>query len=83
MSFLSKRHIKATRKACRCDWCSEPIEIGQPKVYLAWMCDGFNKASLHPECDEANIEWWTLHPNADPEDADHLGRMKRGSTEEK
>ncbi len=53
-AFSFVRHVKASRKACRCGQCNRMIEIGHPKVVLSGNWDGdFYSSSEHPECRDA------------------------------
>lgn len=52
MECTEPRLIKKSRKAKRCQWCYELIEVGQPKYY--WFTYGDNiGCDVHPECYEA------------------------------
>jgi hypothetical protein len=43
-----------TRKKHECDWCPEPIEIGELAIDRAYIWEGeFCHGYLHPECLEA------------------------------
>lgn len=55
------RHVAKSRRARRCDWCDQMIEVGQPKATWLWK-DGGDVASvhMHPECYEASVR--TLDP---------------------
>jgi hypothetical protein len=52
--MIHERHIKASRIAKRCDWCSEMVEVGHPKVSYRWV-DGrdVGTCNMHPECFDA------------------------------
>ena len=55
------KQIKSSRKRHRCQWCSEFIEIGQPKTTQAWVWEGdFNFRRTHPECHEAQEKWMKI-----------------------
>lgn len=82
MSFINKTHVKSCRKPCRCFWCGEPIEIGQPKTTTATVFEGdFQASSFHPECYAALKQYGKENPGYDywPDE----GTMKRGSTDER
>jgi len=51
---ISETKIAKSRKAKRCDWCNEMIEVGQPAV-ASFVVDGRDKWQnhFHPECDAA------------------------------
>ena len=55
MSFHRETHIKKTRKAKKCDWCAEPIEIGAEAVHVTGRGDwgDFYSMDYHPECNAA------------------------------
>ncbi|MBP1626918.1 MAG: hypothetical protein H6Q00_1393 [Holophagaceae bacterium] len=54
MSFYRETPIKATRKTHDCSWCPEPIDMGQPAAYRAYVIDGsFQADHMHPECLDA------------------------------
>ena len=56
--MYSVKQIKSSRKRHRCQWCSDFIEIGQPKTTQAWVWEGdFNFRRTHPECHEAQEKW--------------------------
>ena len=62
MSFHSETHVKKTRKARRCDWCSEGIEKGDPSVSTSGIFDGdFYSARYHPECAAAITRYYTAN----------------------
>jgi hypothetical protein len=76
MSIGTTTRTKASRKAKRCSWCGETIQIGQPKVSFRGLEDGeFYTLHQHPECHDAQRRW--------PFDQDipDLHVMQRGSTE--
>lgn len=52
------RHVAKSRKAKRCSWCDEMIEVGQPKVSWLWKDDGGYVANvkMHPECHGASVD---------------------------
>jgi len=52
MTFFIHRHIRCTRIPCRCLWCYQTIEAGQPcDVHLTkWGEDDFSEDRYHPEC---------------------------------
>jgi len=81
MSFFTIKQIKATRKKCRCYWCFEPIDVGQPKTTTATIWEGdFQANTFHPECFEA-LDKWQSETGEDQWPGQ--GDMKRGSTEPK
>lgn len=62
MSFHHETHVKRTRRARRCHWCSERIEKGTPSVVTAGNYDGdFYHGRYHPECAEAVTRWYTVN----------------------
>lgn len=54
MTLLAHDEIKAAKKQHRCDWCNEPIDVGQPYVRQRSV-DGRDVYTwrAHPECYEA------------------------------
>jgi hypothetical protein len=59
MSFETSRNVKKTRKRCKCGWCWEPINPGEPSVYVSGAWEGeFFTARYHPECDKAIPRWY-------------------------
>lgn len=51
MSFYSARHVKASRKARRCDDCGHMINIGEPYVASAAHYEGeFWTGQAHEDC---------------------------------
>lgn len=51
---LSTVKVKAARKARRCEWCSEQVEVGSPCVRRTYIFEGdFHSEGMHPECFEA------------------------------
>ena len=80
MSFYTTRHVKKTRKECKCDWCREPINAGDPSVYISGLCEGdLFTFRYHPECRDATQRWYREYGLSDdylPEE-----RMNRGGIE--
>lgn len=63
MSFFEVRQIKSVRKACRCYWCGETINLGEPKTATAAVYDSdFQSTNFHPECYNALERWHDLYP---------------------
>ncbi len=85
MSFNDTREIKACRKARRCYWCDEKIEVGQPAVRVTGVWDGdFGQCFWHPECNTVFISLTWQEREADGlDDAFEPGQYKRGSKEPK
>jgi len=84
MSFFTVTQVKATRKPCRCYWCFEHIEVGQPKTTTATVFEGdFQATDFHPECFDALRAWQKLPENKHEYEWPDQGEMKRGSTEPK
>ncbi len=82
MSFFQVTRVKSSRKPCRCYWCGERIEVGQPKTTTATVFEGdFQATNVHPECFEALKLW--QDENRGEEYWPDEGTMKRGSTEDK
>jgi len=54
MTVFGERTTKAKRKAARCSWCRERIEVGQPSRSWMWK-DGrdVSHVEVHPECADA------------------------------
>ena len=52
MTFSTHRHIKRTRKSCRCVWCNETIDVGQPcdAQVIKWGRSDLYSIRFHPEC---------------------------------
>lgn len=51
------RHVAKSRKARRCSWCDEMIEVGQPKATWLWKDGGdVGEVRMHPECYEASVK---------------------------
>lgn len=49
--LLGERDIKAARKAHKCIWCGQRIEIGQPYTYERSIYEGEPQSHhWHPEC---------------------------------
>jgi hypothetical protein len=62
MSFHHEKHIKKTRKAKRCKWCYEMINVGDSSVYTAGVFEGdFYTARYHPECASAITRYYTVN----------------------
>ena len=54
----TEKHTKKTRRARRCDWCDEMIEVGQPKVSWLWKeGEDFAEVRTHPECFAASQKY--------------------------
>jgi len=84
MSFYCTKAIKATRKKCRCYWCGEPINIGEPKTTTALVWEGdFHADNFHPECHDALVVWHNLPANKHEDEWPEQGSMQRGSTLQK
>ncbi len=80
MSFYTTRHVKKTRKLCKCEWCWEPINPGEPSVYVSGVWEGdFSTQRYHPECNEAITKWYSKHMEwGEPMPEE---RMQRGGIE--
>lgn len=51
------RTVAKSRKAKRCDWCDEMIEVDQPKVSWMWKDGGdVHSVKMHPECYGASVD---------------------------
>ena len=52
MTLIKHRRVSRTRAPNRCQWCLEPIDIGQPMdVQLYTDSEGyFREDRYHPEC---------------------------------
>lgn len=80
MSFHNERDVKRTRKSCRCRWCHEIIEKGQPSVVATGVYEGdFYSTRWHPECNEAFHRWWKKY--GQHEDEFPYDPMNRGGIE--
>lgn len=58
MTTFGHRKIKAKRKPCRCSWCGEMIEKGEPAE--SWVhvdVRDFGAVTVHPECAEVIEEY--------------------------
>lgn len=64
-SFTEVTHVKATRKARRCDWCNTMIPVGSAATKVSGVWEGdFFAVYVHTACDDA----WRRDPcNADGE----------------
>ena len=59
MSFYRETPVNRTRRICRCCWCEEAIEAGQPSIYIAGIFEGdFFTDRMHPECKTAATRWY-------------------------
>jgi hypothetical protein len=55
MSFRNSRLIKAARKAHRCHWCDQWIDVGESYYYGAGEYEGdFCVTKTHQECEAAS-----------------------------
>jgi hypothetical protein len=80
MSFETSRNVKKTRKRCKCRWCWEPINAGDPSVYVSGAWEGeFFSSRYHPECEEAFHHWH--EQEKDWGDLMPEERMQRGGIE--
>lgn len=80
--FFTVAEVKASRKAHRCYWCLQMIEVGQPKVTTSGKFEGdFLFTRFHPECYKALERWQRENPEDDywPDE----GTMKRGDHHER
>lgn len=51
------QYIKHAKKAHRCDWCAERIEIGESYERWRWYDGGdAGTTKMHPECANASSE---------------------------
>jgi hypothetical protein len=79
VSIGTTTHTKASRKAKRCWWCGEAINIGERKVSFRGLEDGeFYTLHYHPECHTA-VYAFVLAVRDEELPEPHI--MKRGSTE--
>jgi hypothetical protein len=84
--FYRSTPVKRTRRACRCRWCDELIEAGQPSVYVAGLYEDFFTARFHPECDEAVSRWYRenqCYGEPWPEDPMNRGGIQHKGEEER
>jgi hypothetical protein len=62
MSFHQVTQVKRTRRACRCEWCHERIEAGDPSVRTSGSYEGdFYCCRYHPECSAASIRFYKIN----------------------
>ena len=62
MSFHNETLVKKTRRAKRCNWCSERIEKGESSVVTSGVYDGdFYRGRYHPECSAAITRYYTAN----------------------
>jgi hypothetical protein len=62
MSFHRETHVKKTRRAHRCDWCTERVEKGEPSVVAVGIFEGdFYRDRYHPECAAAITRYYTVN----------------------
>lgn len=81
MSFHNEIHVKKTRRARWCGWCSERVEKGDPSVVTSGVYDGeFCHGRYHPECAEAITRYYTTNKCWGEEMPE--GPMNRGGIEE-
>lgn len=81
MSFHNETHVKKTRRARKCDWCSERINKGDPSVSTSGIFEGdFYQGRYHPECSAAITRYYTVNKCWGEEMPD--GPMNRGGIEE-
>ena len=53
-TILKETNVKRTRNKCRCDWCGEIVNSGEPSLSMAAVWDGdFSTTRYHPECHKA------------------------------
>ena len=79
MNFRRDTPVKAKRKACRCEWCAEKIEVGAPAVSIAGLGEDFFHGSMHPECWRAERNWWS-EERYDVDEGWEAGAYARGMT---
>lgn len=73
LTDLGVRQVKASRKRCRCIWCGEWIEAGDPKTVAKVLFDGeFQSNNYHPECETAVCEYFR-RPENHPDDGFEAG----------
>lgn len=47
-------HTRKSRKQRQCNWCAEPIKVGQPNESYRWRDgDEYATVHMHPECYQA------------------------------
>lgn len=55
-TLIETREVKAARKAHRCIWCGELINVGDPYLYERSIFDGRpQNHHWHGECSEASV----------------------------
>ena len=60
MSFHNETQVKRTRKPCKCKWCWQRIEKGDPSVVTSGVYEGdFYSERYHPECAAAITRYYT------------------------
>ncbi len=76
---IQQKNVKRTRKAGRCAWCGEMIEVGWPAVRRAYRFEGdFQRDRMHQEC------FLAMMKHTDTGDEGFMpGDHKRGSTEDR
>ena len=68
------------RKAHRCEWCGEAINVGEPAHYRAYKLEGdFNHGWMHLECNSAML----TAPADLVTEGWFPGEFKRGTVEER
>lgn len=84
MSFYNEREVKSCRKASRCYWCAESIEVGSPKFNITGVYQGdFGSSDFHPECKAALDQYQKLYGRANDYGWPEEGSCKRGGIEER
>ena len=55
-TLLEHREVKAAKKAHRCIWCGEAINVGEPYLYERSIFDGNPQSHhWHGECSEDSV----------------------------
>lgn len=73
-----------THKACKphcCDWCGEPIPVGEAYSYPTNVLDGrWANGHFHTKCGDACAEWFRYRS---PDEPYSWRGMVRGEVEER
>lgn len=69
---MRETEVNKTRKAHACEWCPEPIKVGEKAHGRAYVWEGeFHHGYMHPEC-------WEALCRSEAEDGFPIGEQDRG-----